>query len=215
MKKIALNLGFALVLALVGTSVSAQSAGTFNVSLSYGSANKAEVTNLQNFLISQGFLKVAATGSFLSMTKQAVIDFQIANNITPASGYFGPITREVANRIVASGGEVQKATINIESVTEETQPGAVVLSAAKTVRWRTVGYPMDAGININLLRRVSDSPVSYELVRVIARDTINDSTETWIPRSGENTNDLYIEVACSDTYRFRSGCQFTSSPIKI
>lgn len=190
---------------------------TFNVSLSYGSTQKDEVLKLQNFLYSLGYLKVAPTGLYLSLTQQAVADFQKAEGISPAVGYFGPTTRGVANQKVLglNTQTAPKAEVNIESVTSEQSGAAPILSSTKIIRWRTTNYPVDAGVNINLLRKVSDQPLSYTLVRVISTNTTDDGIETWIPRTGENTPDLYIEVACSSTYSFRSGCQFTSSPIKI
>lgn len=59
-----------------------------------------DVTWLQNFLIEKmtgaasGLLKaVGATGYFGTLTKNAVAEYQAANNIAPAVGYFGPLTR--------------------------------------------------------------------------------------------------------------------------
>ncbi len=58
----------------------------------------ADVKELQSFLISKGFL-VTATGTsteyFGPMTKTALSNFQVANNVTEAegSGYFGKLTR--------------------------------------------------------------------------------------------------------------------------
>ena len=60
-----------------------------------------EVKNLQQFLNSQGFIvSKKGLGSlglestfFGNQTKQALIRFQIKNNIRPASGYFGPLTK--------------------------------------------------------------------------------------------------------------------------
>ena len=40
------------------------------------------------------------TSFFGELTRQALIKFQIANNITPAEGYFGPITRSIANPMI-------------------------------------------------------------------------------------------------------------------
>lgn len=71
---------------------------TFDQNLKYGSKGSA-VVELQNFLIAQKYLLSEATGNFYNLTKQAVINFQKAYNIDPSSGYFGPITRGVANTV--------------------------------------------------------------------------------------------------------------------
>ena len=58
------------------------------------SAEGADVTQLQNFLISRGHaISAGATGYFGPQTQAALIQFQLANDIAPAVGYFGPITR--------------------------------------------------------------------------------------------------------------------------
>ena len=65
------------------------------------------VKTLQQFLNEQGFTvsKIGAgspgkeTTIFGPLTRSALIKFQKANKITPAVGYFGPITREVIRRL--------------------------------------------------------------------------------------------------------------------
>ncbi|MSR71578.1 MAG: hypothetical protein EXS50_02855 [Candidatus Taylorbacteria bacterium] len=55
-----------------------------------------EVTKLQEFLISHGYVSLipaGATGYFGGQTRAALAAFQIANGISPAVGYFGPITK--------------------------------------------------------------------------------------------------------------------------
>lgn len=110
------------------------------------------------------------------------------------------------------------ATVSIESVSNSNDDltAAAALSGSKTVTWKTSGYPTDAGVNINLIRKTSDSPITYSLVRTIAQDTPNDGKEQWNLGAGENTGDLYIEITCSTTYQFQNGCQITSGgPIKL
>jgi peptidoglycan hydrolase-like protein with peptidoglycan-binding domain len=79
--------------AQAGSSSSASVSMTFTKDLTVGSSG-ADVTALQNALISGGFLKIAkATGYFGPMTKAAVSAWQVSKNITPAAGYFGPKSR--------------------------------------------------------------------------------------------------------------------------
>lgn len=80
--------------------VSAQTI-SFDTNLSYGSSG-AEVYQLQEFLTAQGVYKGPITGNFYSLTLSGVKAFQKAESITPVSGYFGPISRETANSILAS-----------------------------------------------------------------------------------------------------------------
>ncbi len=78
--------------------------GTFTRSLELGAVGE-DVRALQKFLNTHGSV-IAASGAgspgnettyFGSLTQQAVISFQKSNNITPAVGFFGPITRGVVN----------------------------------------------------------------------------------------------------------------------
>lgn len=74
-----------------GTSVSA--GYNYTRDLTIGSSG-ADVTALQNTLIAAGdSIAAGATGYFGSQTQSALAKWQAANGISPASGYFGPITR--------------------------------------------------------------------------------------------------------------------------
>lgn len=73
------------------------SAMTFTMDLTLGSTG-AEVTALQNWLISKGqSIPAGATGYFGAQTQAALAAWQAANGISPAAGYFGPITRAKVN----------------------------------------------------------------------------------------------------------------------
>lgn len=74
-------------------------ATTFTRDLTNGSSG-ADVTALQNVLISKGFtIGAGATGYFGPQTVAALAKFQAANGITPAAGYFGPATRAKVNAL--------------------------------------------------------------------------------------------------------------------
>ena len=212
-------ISLAAVLAL-GLATMAQAAitGTFNVTLTTGSTNTAEVVKLQQFLIDFGYLKIPApTGAFLSMTKAAVAAFQTAEGISPAVGYFGPVTQAAANAKLASGTKTSTpATIHSQSVTTGgSQGGAAILSNQKTITWQASGYPAGVGVNINLLRKTSATINAFSFIRTIAKDTTNDGSESWTPLAGENTGDVYVEVTCSSTYQFKAGCNISGTPIKV
>ena len=76
----------------------------FTTNLDVGIIN-SDVVELQRFLNKKGFL-VSESGAgsqgnetnyFGEKTRQALIKYQLSKNITPAVGYFGPITRGFAN----------------------------------------------------------------------------------------------------------------------
>lgn len=89
-------------------SVVAQGASGVDLSsnLSVGSKG-SQVTSLQQFLSSAGVYSGPVTGYFGQLTKQAVIAFQKQNNIVPASGYVGVLTR----------AEMKKGTKGLENIT--------------------------------------------------------------------------------------------------
>lgn len=109
-----------------------------------------------------------------------------------------------------------KSEITVKSVTLEDGTVANVASALNTkkVIWETTSYPKNAGVNVNLIRKISDNPASYTLVRQIAVNTPNDGMESWTPNSNETDNELYVEVNCGTNYAFSNGCS-ASAPIKV
>ncbi len=75
------------------------------------------VTNLQKYLISKSagaeavkLKEAGATGYFGPLTQKALAEFQLAMNIYPADGYYGPKTR-----VIVAGSEVVNATPTGES----------------------------------------------------------------------------------------------------
>lgn len=60
---------------------------------------EGQVSVLQKFLVEEGYLNVAPTGYFGKVTLKALADFQKSNNITPAVGYMGPITRNKIKQV--------------------------------------------------------------------------------------------------------------------
>jgi hypothetical protein len=72
----------------------------FTRDLTVGSRG-ADVSVLQSYLIERGYLHIVApTGYFGSLTKAAVASWQASVGISPAVGYFGPISRARLNAIL-------------------------------------------------------------------------------------------------------------------
>jgi peptidoglycan hydrolase-like protein with peptidoglycan-binding domain len=58
----------------------------------------SDVTRLQQLLIQKGHtIPAGATGYFGEQTRQALVSYQRSENIEPAVGYFGPVTRAKVN----------------------------------------------------------------------------------------------------------------------
>jgi peptidoglycan hydrolase-like protein with peptidoglycan-binding domain len=93
----ALNGLTASVVSPVATEVFAASY-IFTRDLSYGSVG-ADVRQLQTILRELGYFKYPSiTGRFVTVTRQAVMDYQRANNIAPINGRVGPLTRASLNK---------------------------------------------------------------------------------------------------------------------
>lgn len=86
---------------------------TFNTNLKYGATGE-KVKEVQDFLIDQGLLTPPITGRFYSLTRNAVKAFQTKNNL-PVSGFWGPLTREAANKIVDIDNSVSNSQEKIET----------------------------------------------------------------------------------------------------
>ncbi len=109
---------------VVTTATTTATGFTFKKDLKFPSTDK-DVIELQKFLNNNGFI-VSTSGLaskgfesiyFGSLTKKALIKFQIAKGITPASGNLGPITRAVINAMLSG-----KTIIPTKVVTPVTPP---------------------------------------------------------------------------------------------
>jgi len=113
----------AVITQIVTQTANTQNNGTnnstppFTRSLTTGSTGP-DVTELQDFLIAQGDLvwpEGVSTGYFGNLTQAAVAKFQADNGITPAAGYFGPITSAKVNSMLS--GSTTSTTTTTGSTT--------------------------------------------------------------------------------------------------
>ncbi len=89
-------------------------AQTFDSNLYFGLSNNSDVGKLQEFLTDQSVYSGPITGNFFSLTLAAVKKFQLQNNIAPAAGFFGPLTRAKVNEVLS----VQLNASNQQAVIE-------------------------------------------------------------------------------------------------
>jgi len=106
--------GLGLVAMTFVAAAPAKAADTmFSVNLTVGSRG-ADVSALQAWLIAGGYsIPAGATGYFGGQTKAAVAAYQAAKGISPAVGYFGPLTRASVN----AGGSTTGGTTGGTSTT--------------------------------------------------------------------------------------------------
>ena len=100
-------------------------------------------------------------------------------------------------------------------MTSRSNSAGVILALAHTIAWETGNYPSGVGVDINLLRMVSDSPATYVLSQKIAANTPNTGSYSWSSALGETGKNFYVEVTCaSGGYEFSEGCQ-AGQPIEV
>ncbi|MDO8728762.1 MAG: peptidoglycan-binding protein [bacterium] len=86
-----------------GSATGGQALSNFNTNLTIGSTG-SDVSALQSYLVTNGYLVMpvgVSKGYFGSLTKAAVARWQAANGVSPAVGYFGPISRTRLNGLIA------------------------------------------------------------------------------------------------------------------
>ncbi len=107
-----------LIIAIGFLPFAAQAA--FITDLRYGNRGQS-VYELQNFLITQGLLKVNANGIFGPATRNAVIAYQASVGL-PATGFVGPMTREKIN----TNGHTNANTSNVIIMPQPTLTPSVI-----------------------------------------------------------------------------------------
>jgi hypothetical protein len=95
------HFAFGVILAVFIPAVSLAQTVEFQNNLYYGITGSNDVSALQEFLTDQGVYHGPVSGNFFSLTLAGVKAFQRAEGVNPLSGFFGPITRAVANTILA------------------------------------------------------------------------------------------------------------------
>ena len=74
------------------------SQASFDTNFKYGNRDE-RIKEIQEFLTDQGVYSGPITGNYYSLTRKAVIAFQVKEGISPAYGFWGTLTRTKANEI--------------------------------------------------------------------------------------------------------------------
>lgn len=134
----------------------------------------------------------------------------VAVVMTAGALYTASVSSPSTNTGAVSDGSV----VSISSIESVTGLAAIFSADSKVIAWETSGFKAGESIDINLIRKTSDSPVAYELVRKIADNTRNDGKYTWAPKEGELESGLFIEVTCSGNESVE-GCEVGTSPLSV
>jgi peptidoglycan hydrolase-like protein with peptidoglycan-binding domain/uncharacterized protein (UPF0332 family) len=117
---------------LATTSTAYAGTCTFTQSFDVGDVNE-EIRCLQVYLNDSGYLLTSngagspgkETDKYGGLTKAAVADWQRANDISPSSGYFGPVSRAAYERLTAQTSNTGTASGNTSSNTSNTTSNQV------------------------------------------------------------------------------------------
>ncbi|MEI8062054.1 MAG: peptidoglycan-binding domain-containing protein [bacterium] len=155
---ITVALSLALAFSVVApVAASAQSmTTTLTAPLTIGSTGSAVVA-LQNFLVSKGLLTMPAgvsMGHFGPLTRSAVKAYQMAKSISPALGYFGPITAGIANSDM--GGTTTTVAGCSAGAMFNAQTGASCTTTTTTTT-TTVSSNVEGSLDVRLASTPSDN----------------------------------------------------------
>jgi len=114
---------------LLSLSIHAAQADSSFIENLYFGASDLQVSKLQEFLTAQGDYSGPISGNFFSLTLAGVKQFQIAQDIAPPTGYFGPITRAKANGIL-----LQQAPAQSSSTQSASAPPAITSADASSMQ---------------------------------------------------------------------------------
>lgn len=95
-----------------------------------------------------------------------------------------------------SVGEISTIKQNLQNAA--LPPQTVLLGAEQSITWNKSNFPTDF-VRINVIRKVSDVPAAYELIRILSESTANDGSATWVPSQNELGKGVYIEIGCVDS----------------
>jgi hypothetical protein len=143
----------------------------FSNNLYYGLTNNTDVSALQEFLTTQGDYSGPVSGNFFSLTLAGVKKFQLVNNL-PQSGYFGILSRGVANNLLASEMSVPSQ----ESGSVSTQTNTI----------NQTNYSTNSAVTF---AQYSENPAAYTGQNII----VEGMEDSFLP-SGSNGGSNFIEV---------------------
>ena len=65
-----------------------------------------------------------------------------------------------------------------------------------SVLWTATNYQPQT-VSVSVIRKISDNPARYELVRTVAEATRNDGSATWVPAPKDLGQNTLIQVGCT------------------
>jgi hypothetical protein len=173
-----INTLLAQIAALQGNT-GTTAAVTFSADLTLGSSG-ADVTALQNWLISKGYsIPAGATGYFGAQTQAALARYQAAEGISPAAGYFGPITRAKVNATATPDVDTDDEDEDDGDNDGELSGGEADLSDFELRREESEGAEGEEEVEVFTAEfDVEDGDILVERMEIMASSTDDTASET-------------------------------------
>lgn len=185
-------LGLAAIAGMMSNTAKADTVA-FNSNLYYGITNNSDVQALQEFLTVQGDYAGPITGNFYSLTLAGVKNYQATYHL-PITGYFGVLSRGVANSILTTAivtppqSEVSTSTLPI--VTQgisQTPLGTTTTKSLCPVFTTPSGAVIDCNGNVlSSITQQVPAPVVAPQIQGVPQDVVV-PTPTSTPPTPTNT----------------------------
>ncbi|MDE2038264.1 MAG: hypothetical protein KGI69_03535 [Patescibacteria group bacterium] len=88
------------------------------------------------------------------------------------------------------------------------------VGALQHIRWSSQNYAAPT-VSIDLIRKVSDQPAKYVLVRQIASSAANNGDFAWTPEASDAGPGTYIQIACAQSSQACTASPLPPSPVSI
>ncbi len=173
----------------------------FEKNLYAGLRGDPDVSQLQAILSAEGLYAGPITGNFFTLTKAAVQAFQTREYITPASGYFGPLTRGRLNEILRTQAETADRSETANAASESANTSAAPSPAPA---------PAETP-NVFTLRSIAATAVSNNVnpQTIYAELTFNNSDQSGIVLTRLNFAPLSVRANADAFVRGESASALT------
>ena len=101
------------------------------------------------------------------------------------------VTHQTSQQSVSSSSIASLSLTNLSG-------GTVDVGQIQHVNWTADNYAAPT-VSVNVIRKVSDNPARYELVRTVASAKSNNGSAVWVPAKTDAGTDVLIQVGCAVT----------------
>lgn len=190
-------IGAALIAKMFASPMAYADTVAFDSNLYYGLTNNQDVESLQEFLAVQGDYSGPFTGNFFSLTLDGVQQFQ-SNNGLPITGYFGVLSRGVANNILITNTAGVSAA-EIGTTTATSTQGVIPFVATSTeITPKCAVFTTPSGALIDCNGNVLFTPQQTQVIQSAAEEQQAPQVTQGVPQiSNQELTSSPLPPACT------------------